>query len=237
MLPCWGQSGLDAEAPCGYGPNSVGVTGLIHIPTAEVPPVGSLLLSGGNVPRLMTPGDVRAERLHHYGVGIVLLSGLETTLNFTLLRLDGARRYNNQDRNGSVRLRLWPQGRWAPQVVVGATSLLADVGRSWWENYYLVGTRTVRSERHGVWTLTGGYYFPWGEYARCYGRPFGGVSWTPWLLPPPFERFCTLGLMGEYDGWQWNCGLRLMLLERLSYTMAWTAAREWTWQVGWRFQL
>jgi hypothetical protein len=247
MLTLWGGSccSLRArtwsadEADClgAAGPNSVGVSGLIHIPTAEVPPVGSLLLSGGNVPTRMVPGDLRTERLHHYAVGMVLLPGLETTLNFTLLRLHGARHYNNQDRNGSVRLRLVPQGRWTPQVVVGATSLLVERGSSWWQNYYAVATRRVHSERHGTLAFTLGYYFPWGRYARYYDRPFGGLAWTPQLLPAPFERFFSLSFMGEYDSRQWNYGVRCSVLERLCYTMALTASGQWTWQVGYRVQL
>lgn len=235
-VSCWAVP--SDTAPTNIAPNSVGVTGLLHIPTAEMPPVGTLLLSGGNIPRRMVPGDFRTERLHHYAVGVTLLPGLETTLNFTLLRLHGARHYNNQDRNGSVRLRLLKErGRWMPQVVVGATSLLCEGGSSWWENYYLVATRHFHSERHGTFGLTAGYYFPHGLYARYYDRPFGGVSWTPLLLPAPFEHLAQLTLMSEYDSHQWNYALRVTLLRRLSYTLGLTDGREWTWQLGWQFRL
>lgn len=217
--------------------NSVGVTGLIHIPTAEMQPAGTLLVGGGDVSRLMIPGDIRSESLHHYYLNFTMFSWIETSLNFTLLKLNGAKHYNNQDRNGSVRVRLWKEWHGLPQVVVGSNSLFCEGGSSWWEAYYVVATRTLHFARTGRLALTAGYYFPWGKYAAYYNRPFGGISYTPPLLPPRYEKLMTVSLLTEYDSHQWNYGARLTLLDRVLFTMALTDGRSRTWQLGYKVYL
>jgi hypothetical protein len=219
--------------------NSVGATGLIHIPTAEMQPAGTLMLGGGSLPRQMIPNGMHDETDHHYYVNFTMFPFLETALNFTLLRLHGARHYNNQDRSGSVRLLLWRQEwcRFLPQVVVGSNSLLCEGGSSWWQAYYAVITRRWESPRYGMFSLTAGYYFPWGDYRSYYGRSFGGVAWRPVLLPPHYEKIVTATLIAEYDSHQINYGLRACLWNRWSYTAAWTRLHHWTWQLCYRVHL
>jgi len=215
--------------------NSVGVTGGIHIPTAEMQSVGTLMAGGGLVPAEAMPRDPSHSDTHHYFVNFTMFPALEVGLNFTLLKLNGARRYNNQDRNGNVRLRLWKQGeRWLPQVVIGSNSLFSDVGNSRWEAYYVVSSRYLVLGKGGFLLATAGYYIPVGDHKDFYTGPFVGAAWEPGFFPAWFDKIMAIKFLAEYDSHQVNYGVRWALFRHLSCTMAWTDLSHWSWNVTFR---
>lgn len=215
--------------------NSVGVTGGIHIPTAEMQPAGTLMAGGGSVSVKAMPREPSYTDTHHYFVNFTMFPALEAGLNFTLLKLNGSRRYNNQDRNGSIRLRLWKQGkRWMPQVVIGSNSLFSDVGDSRWEAYYVVASRSVEIGWGGRLLATAGYYIPIGKHKDFYDRPFAGMAWEPHVFPHYYNKIMTINFLAEYDSHQINCGIRCAVFRHLLCTMAWTDLSRWTWNITYR---
>lgn len=215
--------------------NSVGVTGGIHIPTAEMHPAGTWMAGGGAVSERAMPRHPSNTDTHHYFVNFTMFPALEVGLNFTLLKFNGARHYNNQDRNGNVRLRLWKQGRrWVPQVVIGSNSLFSDVGNSRWEAYYIVASRSVGLGRGGRLLATAGHYIPMGEQKDFYKKPFGGIAWEPDFFSAWFDKIMTIRFLAEYDSHQINYGVRCTLFKRLLCSMAWTDLTRWTWNVTYR---
>ena len=217
--------------------NSVGVTGGIHIPTAEMQPGGTLMAGGGFVPKEIMPSSSRYADTYHYYVNFTMFPALEAGLNFTLLKLNGARHYNNQDRNGTVRLRLWKQGRLGlPQVVIGANSLFSDNGSSRWEAYYIVASRRFSIGGDSRLTVSAGYYIPLGEYRKFYNRPFGGINWQPQIFPLIFNKIMTINILAEYDSHLINYGVQATMFRHVLCTMAWTDCRRWTWSLSFRKQ-
>lgn len=227
-------SGMSCALPL-IAQNSVGVTGGIHIPTAEMQPAGTLMAGGGSVSERAMPRGASYADTHHYFVNFTMFPALEVGLNFTLLKLNGSRRYNNQDRNGNVRLRLWKQGKgWMPQVVVGSNSLFSDVGDSRWEAYYIVASRHMGVGRGGTLLATAGYYIPIGEHKDFYNKPFVGIAWETPFLPARYNRIMTINFLAEYDSHQINYGVRCELFRHLLCSVAWTDLTRWTWNITFR---
>ena len=101
-----------------------GTTGLIDIPTARMTPDGTL-----------TTTAAIQSRTNSYAITYQALPWLEGTFRYT-----GDNDFFYWDRNYEVKIRLWEEQRYAPQVAVGIRDL---VGTGVWGSEYMVASKQV----------------------------------------------------------------------------------------------
>lgn len=89
---------------------SIGNTGLLNIPTADMQETGTFMGGGNYLPNGMTPFNFNTG---NYFINITFLSILEMSYRCTLLkttRYDGKKGYFQQDRSMTARLRPLKEG-------------------------------------------------------------------------------------------------------------------------------
>ena len=97
---------------------SMGNTGLLNIPTADMQKAGTFMGGGNYLPNGMTPFNFNTG---NYFVNITFLSFLELSYRCTLLkttRYDGKKGYFQQDRSLSARIRPIEEGKYHPRIGV-----------------------------------------------------------------------------------------------------------------------
>ena len=126
-----------------------GTTGLLEMPTADMQKDKTVMIGGGYLHHTVTPPRWNYNTWHYY-LNVTIFPWLEVAYACTLFdeyipwKPNEPLHLKNQDRNYSVRLRLWKEGwwkKWTPQIVVGSN----DVGTSSGENAgtSVGGTATV----------------------------------------------------------------------------------------------
>lgn len=196
---------------------SVGTTGLLNIPTADMQTDGLFMAGGNYLPQQMMP-EAWDYNTGNYFVNITFLPFVEVAYRCTLLR--GEFKAGNkwqQDRSVSLRLRPLKEGRWWPSVVVGSNDAFTTgelnmfseaKGNRFFSSVYGVATKHIvfLGNDLGV-TLGGNIPFRENSYKR---GVFGGVSYRPAFLRP-------ITLMVEYDTTDSvNVGLSAYLFNHLS---------------------
>ncbi len=219
---CLGQSSADAQALSG-------VTGLFQIPTAEMMPDKSVRLSHHVVPQKYSvyrrTGWVRAGYIDNAQLGYIANS---VTLSF-LPRLEVMFRYSYEldvprgpdieifmDRMVAARFLLIRESERLPAVVFG----LHDPGSSggltrnrfstnnYYSANYFVASKNLEAGnvRYGIHS---GYAFDIGSQQSIeYRGLFGGVSLE-------HEQFEWFQLILEYDSFQFNTAVKILLLDRI----------------------
>lgn len=187
---------------------SMGTTGLLNIPTADMQETGTFMGGGNYLPEGMTPFNFNTG---NYFVNVTFLSILELNYRCTLLktkRYDGKSGYFQQDRSMSARIRPLKEGRYHPSVVIGTNDLFKDQGTNYFATVYGAVTKGFSIAQGDRLALTAGYYIPLNKHSVQDG-PFGGISYSP--------AFCReIALMAEYDSEGFNAGLSARLWKHLS---------------------
>lgn len=177
---------------------SMGNTGLLNIPTADMQETGTFMGGGSYLPNGMTPFSFNTG---NYFVNVTFLSFLELSYRCTLLkskRYDGKEGYYQQDRSMTARIRPLKEGRYYPSVVIGANDPFKDTGTNYFATAYGVLTKSFSIAKGDRLALTAGYYFPLNSHS-IQDRPFGGISYSP--------AFCReVAVMAEYDSDGFNIG-------------------------------
>lgn len=179
-----------------------GTTGLVSVPTAEMPADGSIA-AGLNVVNAGyhgygNPGFEAHPALVQFA-SVGFLPFVEVGLRLT--RVADVPRQALGDRMVSVRVRLLKQGEHTPAVAAGAHDLL---GTRYFHAVYVVASRQVEPVA-GVGTMSfhagyGGNPMSLSVAGQQFVGLFGGVS----VAPRPW-----LALLAEYDGERVNAGFRL----------------------------
>lgn len=110
---------------------SIGNTGLLNIPTADMQETGTFMGGGNYLPNGMTPFNFNTG---NYFINITFLSILEMSYRCTLLkttRYDGKKGYFQQDRSMTARLRPLKEGRFHPSVVIGVDDPFKNTGNNY----------------------------------------------------------------------------------------------------------
>jgi hypothetical protein len=181
-----------------------GTTGLVSIPTAEMPADGALAV-GVNLIDARYNGHGFNGRFEGYAamveyVSVGFLPFAEVGLRLTRL-VDYPEPQALGDRMVSVRVRLLPQGRITPAVVVGAHDI---VGTQIYHSIYVVGSRRVESlPLLGGVSAHLGYGDSWPGL-RAKGRQFQGVFGGLAVEPRSW-----VALLVEDDAERLNAGVRL----------------------------
>lgn len=187
---------------------SMGNTGLLNIPTADMQETGTFMGGGNYLPDGMTPFHYETG---NYFVNVTFLSILELSYRCTLLkstRYDGKRGYYQQDRSMSARIRPLKEGRYRPSIVIGTNDPFRDTGNNYFATVYGVLTKSFSIAQGDRLALTAGYYIPLNKSSVQDG-PFGGISYSP--------AFCReITFMAEYDSDGFNLGGAARIWKHLS---------------------
>lgn len=185
-MPVWGQY-------------SMGTTGLLNIPSADMQPDGAFMAGGNFLPRQLMP-EAWKSNTGNYFVNVTFLPFFEVAYRCTLVHdtFKGGNKWQ-QDRSVSVRLRPLKEGRWWPSVVIGSSdafttyelNMFSDSkGNRFFSSVYGVATKHLNVSGHDFgWTLGGNIPFRKNSYKQGI---FGGLSYRPAFLP-------AACLMVEYD--------------------------------------
>ena len=178
---------------------SMGNTGLLNIPTADMQETGTFMGGGNYLPNGMTPFN------------ITFLSFLELSYRCTLQkakRYDGKEGYFHQDRSMTARVRPLKEGKFHPSLLLGVDDPFKNTGINYFATVYGALTKGFSIAKGDRLALTAGYYFPLNDHSIKDG-PFGGISYSP--------AFCReMTVMAEYDSEGFNVGAAARLWRHLS---------------------
>lgn len=187
---------------------SMGNTGLLNIPTADMQETGTFMGGGNYLPDGMTPFKFNTG---NYFANITFLSFVELSYRCTLLktkRYDGKKGYFQQDRSMTARIRPLKEGKYRPSIVVGVDDPFKNTGTNYFATVYGTLTKGFSIAKGDRLALTAGYYVPLNDYSINDGV-FGGVSYSP--------AFCReLTFMAEYDAKGFNVGAAAKLWKHIS---------------------
>lgn len=185
-LPVWGQY-------------SMGTTGLLNTPSADMQQDGTFMAGGNFLPRQLMP-EAWKSNTGNYFVNMTFLPFFEVAYRCTLVH-DEFKAGNKwqQDRSVSVRLRPLKEDRWWPSVVIGSSDAFTTYelnmfseakGNRFFSSVYGVATKHLAVSGHDIgFTFGGNIPFRKNSYKQGI---FGGISYRPAFLTP-------VCLMAEYD--------------------------------------
>lgn len=197
---------------------SMGVTGLLNIPTADMQADGTFMAGGNFLPEAITP-DTWDYNTGNYFVNLTFFPFVELAYRCTLFR--GEFKAGNkwqQDRSVSVRIRPLKEkeGKWWPSLVVGSNDAFTtgqlnmfkdSGGNRYFSSVYAVATKHWGVGGHDLCFTFGGHV-PFRKKSESKGV-FGGVAYSP--------AFCReLQLMTEYDSDGVNVGAAARLFRHVS---------------------
>ena len=195
-----------------------GMTGLLHVPSAEMDTIENLRFGVHALPTDMMPDGIRFEgekyASSNWYVSAMPLKWFEVSYSFTLMKFrknlnkkSDEIGFYSKDRYFSLRLRLLSEGRYLPSVVIGSNDVLGqrDGGSDsfCFRNFYVAASKHF-SVPFGVF---GGHvaYRKWTKsYNSRWNGVVGGITFRPSVYRP--LRFVT-----EYDGEGINIGADCVL--------------------------
>lgn len=214
-----------------------GTTGLLNMPTAEMQRDKTFMFGGGFLERHATPARWFYDTYNYY-VNITFFPWMEIAYTCTLHKAfendpflaDGYwvpstyGKFVNQDRNFSVRFRLWKEGwwkKWTPQIVLGGNDVLnnswadgnkfemsSKKGNGFYSRYYIVATKYLDMRAVGRLGIHAAYLYNKREDYH-YNGPAVGMNLRLGLSNDSFftEFLNHLNLMAEYDSKTVNIGV------------------------------
>lgn len=205
----WDSSPLHAQ-------HSLGMTGLLSIPTADMQADGTFMAGGNFLPEELTPAEWDYDT-GNYFVNLTFLPFVEIGYRCTLFHgeFENGNKWQ-QDRSVSLRVRPLKEGKWWPSVVVGSNDAFTtnklnmfsgDTGNRYFSSVYLVATKHFLWGGHDLAVTLGGN-IPFRRDSRRKGL-MGGVSYRPAFLRP-------VALMADYDGEAPSVGAAAFLFGHLS---------------------
>ncbi|NWJ53302.1 MAG: YjbH domain-containing protein [Bacteroidetes bacterium] len=183
-----------------------GTTGLLNIPSADIPADGTFIVGGNYLPKIN-------EAVGNYNTGnfyfnLTFLPFLEVAFKSTFIKRNSTGYYTGQDRSANVRLQLLKEKESMPAITIGIHDLYTEdkIGNQHSGATYIVLTKhfDVNQTTIGV---TSGYGLKILKHNQFTGV-FGGLSLT-------HRSFKPLTLMSEYDGNGVNIGGSLLLFKHL----------------------
>ncbi|WP_455637929.1 YjbH domain-containing protein [Parabacteroides sp.] len=196
---------------------SLGMSGLLTIPTADMQADGTFMGGGNFLPEEMTPDNWEYDT-GNYFVSMTFLPFMEIGYRCTLLHgeFENGNKWQ-QDRSVSLRIRPLKEGRWWPSVVFGSNDAFttgqlnmfsSDTGNRFFSSVYAVGTKHVRIGGHDLgFTFGGNIPFRRDSYHK---GVFGGISYSPAFWRP-------LTLMAEYNTEAVSVGAAARFFNHISF--------------------
>ncbi len=178
LLLCTVHQEVDAQY-------SLGATGLLNIPTAEMQPDGTFMIAANYIPSEMSP-NYWTHNTANYTFNITFFPFVEIGYRCTLKKLSDDTW--NQDRAVTIRLRPLKEGRWWPSIVLGSNDAITTSqngfnpieevgGNRYYGGVYAVATKhfNINNEQVGV---TAGYQLATQEHSFQDGIIYG-LSYRP----------------------------------------------------------
>lgn len=201
-----------------YSQYSLGTSGLLTTPSADMHPDGTFTVGGNYIPVGMLPPNFD-KNTGNYFVNLTFMPFMEVTYRCTLEKLKSQmteKGYWSQDRSVSLRLRLLKEKKWIPGVVVGSNDAFttyelnpfSDEGTNrFFSSIYGVVSKSFPLGGHRL-GLTAGYYLPVRKEKTVFDGPFGGITYTPAFLP-------EMDVMADYDGTKVSAGASALLFRHI----------------------
>jgi len=195
--------------------STLGVTGLLNSPSAEMSPDGTVKIGGNFLPKGFLP-DTWDYNTFNYFLNITPVPFAEIAITNTALDNFNIGRITNQDRAICIRLRPLKEGKYWPAVVVGSNDVLTtytgvEAGGG---NKYFGTTYLALSKHFDFYGNTVGvhaaYNIPVSDYAQQKFPVSGGVSFTP-------KFYKDLNIIAEYDTKNFNIGANIIVFKYLYF--------------------
>lgn len=198
------------------GQSSLGVSGLLTVPSADMQADGTFMAGGNYLPKSML-GDGFRNNSGNYFLNITFLPFIEVGYRCTLVKDNGSdlKKTWQQDRAVSLRLRMLKEKRYVPSVVLGSNDAFTTYALNPFSNekanrmfgsVYGVITKNIPMGNH-ILGITGGYYLPVYDESPNKGF-FGGIRYTPGFLP-------LMSVIADYNGKKMSAGAFLFLFRHL----------------------
>ena len=196
-----------------------GMTGLLHVPSAEMDTIVNFRLGVHAIPTDMMPDGIRFEgekyASSNWYVSAMPLKWLEVGYSFTLMKfrknLDKESDeigFYSKDRYFSLHLRLLNEGRYWPSVVIGGNDVIGqrdgDSESFYFRNFYLATSKHLDLP----FGVVGGH-LTYRKWTRSYNSRWDGVVGGITLRP---SIYSPLRAIAEYDGDGINIGADCMLV-------------------------
>ena len=196
-----------------------GVTGLLHVPSAEMQKDGTLMVGGNFMNKELTPPTWYYHTANYY-VNATLLPWFEFAYTATVFKMlqptTGRLRYCNQDRNFAFRFRLLTETEKLPAIVAGiqdpfafsSNKVAAEKGNGYFSRFFVAATKHFQCSNAGTLGVHLSYL-----YNRRTDYPLngvaGGITFSPSFFP-------SLELIGDYDTKDVALGAQCLLFNRLN---------------------
>lgn len=202
-----------------------GTTGLLEMPTADMQKDKTFLFGGGYLHNTVTPPRWYYNTWNYY-INITIFPWLEVAYGCTIFNehldyLGNFIHMKNQDRNYSIRLRLWKEGwwkSWTPQIVVGSNDFgtsggevrgvsVNETGNGFWNRYFIAVTKHIKWQTIGELGIHTSYLYNSRKDNPLNGPAFG-MNFR--FALPQSSFWCRavngINLMAEYDSKDFNIG-------------------------------
>lgn len=194
---------------------SMGTTGLLNIPTAEMHETGTVMIGGNFLPAGLMPAKL-GYNTGNYFANVTLFSFLELCYRMTFIKtdfMDREKKLRQQDRSITIRLRPLKESKHLPGLVIGMDDpyepeKLNRKSNNYFASAYGTTTKHFTAGGHRL-GITAGYYYPLNERSTAHDGVFGGISYTPAFCRP-------LSVMAEYDSQGFNLGAAAKLFNHVS---------------------
>lgn len=202
-----------------YAQEYAGVSGMIHVPTAEMAEEGTARIGGFFLDKGLIPDRIqwagKKFDTYNYYLGVTPFSWIEVSFVGTLLKNvkkgeeeTGRVRYNQKDRHFNVKLRLCEEGKWCPAVVAGIQDFGSPDGHhAYFQNYYAAVTKHLLWQEH---EFAG--HLVYRYYRFHYNDKWKGVA-AGFTYRPAFAR--NWRAIVEYTGHEINIGMDCLLWKHL----------------------
>ncbi|MCD7900848.1 MAG: YjbH domain-containing protein [Bacteroides sp.] len=190
---------------------SIGMTGQLNIPTAEVQRTGTFMGGGNFLPKEIMLGDRFTYNTGNYFVNLTIFSILEINYRCTLLKtgyMAHESKLNNQDRASSIKIRVLKESKYYPAFALGVNDPDENNDMQSSAVYGVITKNLLSSQTEHQVAVTLGYYHPLKNNSRQEGI-FGGIRYIPAFMKP-------LSVMAEYDSKGFNVGATAKFWNRLS---------------------
>lgn len=193
-----------------------GITGLIHVPTAEMAPegearVGVFFLNAEFLPNGLNYHGEKYNTTNHF-LAITPFPWIELSYVCTLLYGNdnkGQVGYNMKDRYFGAKIRLLKEGRWWPAVALGihdighTPSNDTDIDHAYFQNYFMAISKSFMWNNHKF-----GFHITYRYYTSDFNAKWRGIAGGI-TYRPSFAK--DLRAIVEYTGNDVNIGIDYLL--------------------------
>lgn len=206
---------------------SLGTTGLLHTPSAEMQRDKTLMIGGGFLHENLTPPRFNYNTFNYY-LNITIFPFLEVAYTCTLFKVTpqwGVQsqmgKFTNQDRYFSLRLRMIKEGqfhKYMPSIVFGTSDPFTEAGggtigydgggNGFFSRFYLAATKHINVSTNNIGIHLSYLYNQRKDYSL--NGLAGGITYSTSIIK-------NLKLIAEYDSKDVIIGANYLLLKHILF--------------------